>query len=78
MQAEQELERYAADIRYFDRHRTELAEQYPEQWVAVYNRRVVGAAKGLKRLLKELETRGIPKGRAFIEYANESEDLLIL
>jgi len=78
MQVQQELERFRADVAYFDEHRRELSEQHPQRWVAIYNQKVVGAAKDLERLIKQLERKGIPRGRAFVDYASEREDLLIL
>jgi hypothetical protein len=35
-QIREDLERFTADVRYFDRHRQELLERYPEHWVAIY------------------------------------------
>jgi len=78
MQVQQELERFTEDMLYFDQHRQELLRQYPEQWVAIYHQQVVGTDKSLKRLVRQLERKGIPTGRAFVEYNTEQEDLLIL
>lgn len=73
-----ELEEFAADTEYFEQHRQELLTRYLERWVAVYRKQVVGAAKTLPRLLAQLERKAIPKGRAYIEYLTEKEELLIL
>ena len=63
---------------YFDQHRQELLQQYPEHWVAIYNQQVVGAAKNLKRLIRQLERSGIAAGQLFRECLTEQADLLIL
>ena len=78
MQVRQELARFTADVEYFDRHRREIHSQHPDRWVAVYNQQVVGAAKDFKRLIRQIERKGIPRGRAFVEYTTERDDLLIL
>ena len=78
MQVRQELERFHADAEYFERHRQELLERYPERWVAVYNQEVVGSAKDIKRLVRQLERKGIQPGRTYREYLTEKEELLIL
>jgi len=78
MHAQQDLERFTEDMLYFDQHRQELLQQYPERWVAIYNQHVVGAAKDLKRLIQQLERKGIPPSQVFREYLTEQEDLLIL
>ncbi len=78
MQVQRELERFTSDAQYFDQHRQELMRQYPDRWVAIYDQEVVGAARDLKRLIAQLERKGIPRGRAFVDHASEREDLLIL
>ena len=77
MQVEQELDRFQDDMVYFDRHRQEILKQYPEKWVAIYNHKVVGVAKALPRLIAQLERKGV-RGKAFVDYVTEHEDLLIL
>lgn len=78
MQVRQELERFHADAEYFDRHRQELLHRYPERWVAVYNQEVVASAKDIKRLVRQLERKGIQPGRTYREYLTAKEELLIL
>ena len=75
---QEDMERYRADAAYFDAHRAEFLRRYPDQWVAVYNQDVVGAAKDIKRLVRQLERKGIRPGRAYTEYLTEKDELLIL
>ena len=75
---QQDIERYRADARYFEAHRPELLQRYPEHWVAVYNQEVVGTAKDMKRLVQQLERKSIRPGRTYCEYLTEKEELLIL
>ena len=77
-QVQRELERFTQDMLYFDAHREELLRQYPERWVAIYNKQVVGAAKDITRLVRQLEREGIPPGHVFREYLTEEEVDLIL
>jgi hypothetical protein len=77
-QIQEDLERFTQDMLYFDQHRDELLRQYPDRWVAVYHQQVIGAAKDLKRLVRQLERKGIPAGRAFCEYLTDEETLLIV
>ena len=78
MQVQQELDRYRADALYLEEHREELLEQYPERWVAIYNLQVVGAARDPRRLVKQLDRKGIPSGRVYREYLTNKDELLIL
>lgn len=77
-QIQDDMERYRADARYFEEHRAEFLERYPDQWVAVYNQEVVGATKDVKRLVKQLERKNIRPGRTYCEYLTDKEELLIL
>lgn len=78
MDAQQELDRYNKDMDHFYRHRPQLLEQYPEQWVAIYNQRVVGAAKDIESLVKDLKEQGLEPGHVFVKYLTGDEPLLIL
>ena len=78
LDVQRDIERYQADAGYLEAHRGELVEQYPEQWVAVYNQVVVGIAKDMERLVVELERKGIRPGRAYCQYLTDKEDNLIL
>lgn len=73
-----DLERFDRDAAFYEAHREELLQQYPERWVAIYNQEIVGAAEDLKQLIAQLERKGIPRGRAFVEYVTSNEELLIL
>jgi hypothetical protein len=75
---EEDLERFNADMLYFDRHRQELLEKYPEHWVAIYKQQVAGASKDQKRLIRQLDRKGIPPARAFVDYLTDRDELLIL
>ena len=57
--AETELERFKQDVAYYESHREELLEKHPEQWIAIFNRNVVGVAPELEVLLHNLEKQGI-------------------
>jgi hypothetical protein len=73
-----DMERYRADALYFDEHHAELLALYPDQWVAVYFREVIGAARDIKHLVTQLERKGIRPGRTYREYVTDQvEDLFL-
>ncbi len=79
MQANQaELRRFSRDVDYYQAHREDLLSKYPDQWVAIFNQRVVGAHSDYERLLDQLEENHVPLGRVFIELATRKDELLIL
>ena len=55
-----ELKRFGEDHKYFEKRRRELLELYPEHWIAVYNKEVVGADTDFRRLGEDLMARGYP------------------
>ena len=55
-----ELKRFGEDHKYFSERYRELLERYPEHWIAVYNKEVVGADTDFRRLGEDLMARGYP------------------
>ncbi|MGQ9627313.1 MAG: DUF5678 domain-containing protein [Anaerolineae bacterium] len=45
--------RYAADQRWVDKHIAQLVKKYPDQWVAVYNQKVIAASPDLASVQEE-------------------------
>lgn len=78
LEAQRDHERFRADALYFDAHREELLNRYPEHWVAVYCKRIVGVAREHRDLLAALTVSGVPAGRAYIQYAADDDVDLIL
>ena len=53
-------------------------QRYPDHWVAVYNQQVVGTAKDINGLIRQLKRKRIPPGQTYREYLTEKEQNLIL
>lgn len=51
--------RYWRDSDWFDAHDAELAEQYPNQWVAVLSGKVISHSTSLEQVLREVEEQGV-------------------
>ena len=73
-----ELQKFAKDGQFLDAHYEELLEQYPEQWVAVFDEQVVGAGFDFEQLLDDLKVRGLPLGRIVIEKVSAENEVWIL
>lgn len=71
------LQRFHGDAEYFDAHHQEFLDRYPEQWVAVYDRQVVGADADFYTLLDELKAKGVPLEKAVIERVTREEEVWI-
>jgi hypothetical protein len=73
-----ELQRFKRDTAYYEAHQEELVKQYPEQWVAIYDERVVGAAADLYHLLATIKAKSISPSQALVEYVTAKDEILIL
>jgi len=73
-----ELQRFRRDAEYYRSHYAELVAQHPEQWIAIFDQSVVGAAADLDALLTDLTQRGVPADQALVKHLMHKEDLLIL
>jgi hypothetical protein len=47
--------RFREDERWLFEHVAELTEQYPDQWIAVYKKQVVGTGSGRRGLTEAME-----------------------
>lgn len=74
----QEEDRFSQDMLFLDRHRHELLQKFREQWIAVYNQKVVGTAEDLKDLIEQLKEKGIAPATVYREYLTDRDELLIL
>ncbi len=61
-----EMRHFDEDTLFFNDHHREIRRLHPDQWVAVYDKQVVGADEDLRRLLKGLKARGYPPGKSLI------------
>ena len=73
-----QLQRFHGDTEYFGAHYQELLDQYPEQWVAVYNQAVVGSNTDFDTLLDDLEEKAVPLESVLIEHLSREEETWIL
>jgi len=75
---DKELQRYKRDVVYFEANYSKLLQRHPDQWIAIYDQKVVGISSGLNDLLDQIERAGISPGLAFTEYLSTQEEVLIL
>ena len=78
MQPQLELERFTQDAVWVDEHQEELLKAYNNRWIAVYNREVVGSARDITRLIRQLERKGVSPAHAYHRYLTDKEELLIV
>ena len=72
------MEHFDRDTAYFEKHREELLRRFPDQWVAVYGERLVGAGPDRDALVRELRARGVPVEHTCIDLLETNPPILIL
>ena len=55
-----EMQHFKEDALFFNAHHREILRLYPDQWVAVYDKQVVGADEDFRLLMKDLKALGYP------------------
>lgn len=73
-----EMQAFEKDSNAFFSQEKRLLEQYPQQWVAFYDGKVQAHGPTHETVLKEVEKRGLPKGRVIIRFLDQSERPLIV
>lgn len=68
-----ELRRFTEDQLFFGEMHDEFLERYPEKWVAVYRKEVVGVDEDFMRLLKSLKASGYPLRRLAINHVTAED-----
>ena len=73
-----ELEHFHEDWLFFEAHYYEFLERYPEHWVAVLDKRVVGTDPDFEHLLRSLKSRGVPLSKITVEKVTSKQETWIL
>ena len=71
-------QQFCEDVDYFNAHVAELRTSYPDHYVAVYKGEVVAARKTLKKVLKELDDKGVPSNVVALRYIAQKPKQMIL
>ena len=73
-----EWEQSQRDWQWFHENKAALLEQYPEQWIAVMDERVIVHEAGLGEFMRALSEADDPKGLAVREFVTAQEPLWML
>ena len=75
---ETRIDDHGRDVEYYEVHYLELLAQYPDQWIAIMDQEVVGAADDAFKLIAELKAEGKPANRVLRRHMGTGSELLIL
>lgn len=75
----QKIKKFGEDTKWLDRHYDELKIEYPDEWVAVFKKNVVGHDRDLHELMEELEKKyGDDAGHMAVEFVSPKKVELTL
>ena len=66
---------FKADLAFLAVEYDRLLAQFPDQWVAIYDRQVVAKAAELDELLRNVEDEGVSSGSTVVEFLNSVPQL---
>ena len=75
---ETRIDDHGRDVEYYEAHYLELLAQYPDQWIAIINQEVVGAADDAFELVAELKAGGIPADEVLRRHMGTGSEFLTL
>jgi hypothetical protein len=73
----QKNERYYNSVLFIEEHKEELVKKFNEQWIAVYNSKVVANNSDFRQLMRVVGKKDIPQDEMLVQYLT-SEDILTL
>ena len=66
------------DVIWFETHRKELVDKYPDHWVGVYRKEVVGAAEDIEDLMTQMKADQVPILRSYIDFVATKPKLWVI
>ena len=66
------------EAQYYEAHYEELLDQYPEQWVAILDQKVVGISSDPRELLQNLKDQGMSLRRVLVKHVTREQETWIL
>ena len=74
---QKKFEQYKESVASIEANRDELLKKYDNEWIAVYNRKVVAHAKKLQELIQKVEPTGLPTNEVLIEFISSRKVLTL-
>ena len=71
-------DRLQQEAQYYEAHYEELLDQYPEQWVAILDQKVVGTSSDPRELLQNRKDQGMSLRRVLVKHVTREQETWIL
>ncbi len=74
----EEIKQFREDGVWLEERKDELKKKYPNQWVAILNKKVVGISPDYSSLIESLKRKNVELGKVVVEYLSTTEEIFIL
>jgi hypothetical protein len=72
------LRKFQRSARMLSSNQPRLIDEYPDQWVAVSDNAVVAHGEDLKKVLQQVDKKGIPRADVLVRFIERTQRTLIL
>lgn len=76
--AKEAFDRFRHDVEFVGREKRRLLEQYPEEWIAIFQGKVVAHHKDLEQLIRALNAKNVSPEDAVVDFITRREQVLVL
>ncbi|CEG13697.1 hypothetical protein MSIBF_A450003 [groundwater metagenome] len=70
--------RMQEDEKFLEKNYDGLISEYPNKWIAILNKKIVGVNEDIDALLADMRKRGIDTSKALIEFLSTTDDVWTL
>ena len=77
-EVDRELRAFENDAKLMSSRHQHLISQYPNQWVGIFGGKVAATGRTLDSVIAELQSAGIPRGRAIVRYISKNPRKMFL
>jgi hypothetical protein len=75
---DRDLQSYRKTAQVLSSDQPRLIDQYPKQWVAVYQERVRASGKTFASVMAEIDKKGLPRAHVIVRYIDRNQRTMIL
>lgn len=74
---QRKFEQYRESVAFIEKNRNKLLKKHDNEWIAVYNCKVVAHAKKLQELIQKVEPTRLPTNEVLVEFISSRKVLTL-
>ncbi len=77
-QIDRELSQFRETSKMLSSKNPRMNEEYPDQWVALFDGKVQASGMSMERVLHEIDKKEIPRGRVIVRFIEKNPRTMVL